>query len=89
MPKTMFSNGFEVGHTKEAFCLIFKFQNPDGNIVETTYVVISPSGTKTLIQLLQAEMEDYEKEHGQVETWKPTGNPTPNSQSYNSKKYVA
>jgi hypothetical protein len=83
----MFCNSFEVGHSKEAVCLIFKFQSPDGNIVETAYVAISPSGVKTLIEQLAAEMKDYEKEHGQVETWKIAGNPDSNSQSENANKY--
>jgi len=87
MTKTLFCNSFEVGHNKEAFCLIFKFQSPDGHIVETTYVAISPSGAKTLIEQLSAEMKDYETEHGQVEPWKTAGNPGSNSQSDNAEKY--
>jgi len=87
MPKTLFCNSFEIGHSKEAFCLIFKFQSPDGNIVETAYVTISPSGTKTLIQLVQAEMEAYEKEHGKIEPWKTSGNSDSNSQSESATKY--
>jgi len=84
----LFCNSFEVGHSKEAFCMVFKFQGPDGNIVEVTYVAMSPSGAKTLIEQLAAEMKDHEKEHGQVETWKTTGNPNANSQG-ESKRYVA
>jgi len=87
MPRTLFCNNFEVGHNKEAFCLTFKFQSPDGNIVETAYVMIGPSGTKTLIQLVQAEMEAYEKEHGQVKPWKTSENSDPNSRSGNAEKY--
>jgi len=81
MPKTLFCNNFEIGHNKEAFCLIFKFQSPDGNIVESAYVTISPSGTKTFMQLVKAEMEAYEKKHGQVEPWKSAENLDSHSQS--------
>jgi len=83
MPKTLFCNGFEVGHSKEAFCLIFKYMSPDGTIVESVYIAISPAGAKTLIEQLVAEMKDYEKEHGQVETWNKAGKPNnpPNSQN--------
>jgi len=87
MPKSLFCNNLEIGHNKEAFCLIFKFQSPDGKIVETAYVTISPSGTKTLIQLVQAEMEAYEKEHGKVEPWKTAENQESNSQKNNAEKY--
>jgi len=88
-PETLFCNSFEIGHNKEAFCLIFKFQNPNGEIVKTVYITISPSGAKTLIEQLTAEMKDYEKEHGSVEPW---GNPTVLKalvQNHNSEKYVA
>jgi len=81
MPKTLFCNSFEVGHNKEAFCLVFKFQSPDGNIVETAYVAMGPPGTKTFIEQLAAEMKDYEKEHGPVEPWKPVKNQNLNNQS--------
>jgi len=87
MPKVLFCNSFEVGHNKEAFCLIFKFQGPNGNTVEATYVAVSPPGTKTLLEQLIAEMNDYEKEHGKVEPWKTAGNPDSNSQSENANKY--
>lgn len=86
MPKSLFCNSFEVGNNKEAFCLIFKFQSPNGNTVETAYVAVSPSGTKTLIENLLAEMKDYEQKYGQVETWK-VGNPDSNSQSEKTNKY--
>jgi len=87
MPKTLFCNGFEVGHNKEVFCLIFKFQSPDGNIVETAYVAMTPPGAKTLTQQLEAEMKDYEKENGQVEPWKTSGNPDSNSKGENAERY--
>jgi len=89
MPKVLFCNSFEVGHSKEAFCLIFKFQGPNGNTVEATYVAVSPPGTKTLIDQLAAEMKDYEKEHGQVEPWKTEGKPNSNGQSQNANPLVS
>jgi len=88
MPKTLFCNSFEVGHNKEVFCLVFKFQGPDGSIVETAYVTISPPGTKTLIEQLVVEMKDHEKEHGAVEPWKMSGNTDPKTgPSSNANKY--
>jgi len=88
MPKTLFCNGFEVGHNAEVFCLIFRFQSPNGSIVETAYVVISPSGAKTLEGQLSAEMKDYEQEHGTVEPWKSGVNPNSNAQGENTKYRV-
>jgi len=85
--RVLYCNSFEVGHSKEAFCLVFKFQSPEGNTVDTVYVTIGPSGTKTLIQLLQAEMEAYQKEYGLVEPWKAVKNPDSNSQSENTNKF--
>jgi len=88
MPKSLFCNSFEVGHSKEAFCLVFKFQGPDGSIIETAYVTISPPGSKTLIEQLAAEMKDYEQAHGPVEPWKTSETPnSKNSQSSNAEKY--
>jgi len=89
MPKTLFCNSFEVGHSKEAFCLIFKFQGPNGKSVDATYVAVSPSGTKTLIDQLTAEMKDYEKEHGKVDPWKTEGKPNSSGQSQNANPLVS
>lgn len=84
--KTLYCNSFEVSHSKEAFCLILKFESPDG-YTETVYVTLSPAGAKTLVQLVEKEMEDYEKEHGEVESW-ITPNPAPPKPS-NAKVYVS
>jgi len=87
MPKTLFANGLEAGHGKEAFCIAFKFLSSDGNVIDIVHVAISPSGTKTLLNLLGAEMRDYEREHGQVEPWKQAVNTDSNSQSNSAEKY--
>jgi len=82
MPKSsIFCNGFEVGHSKEAFCILFKFLGPNGDTIEVAYVTISPSGTKTLLAQLAEDMKDYEKEHGQVETWNKAGNSNSSGQT--------
>jgi hypothetical protein len=87
MPKSLFCNSFEVGHNREAFCLIFKFQGPDGNVVETAYVAVSPSGAKTLSEQFIAEMNEYQRRYGNVEAWKTAGNSNPTSQGENAEKY--
>jgi len=77
MPNIIYCNSFEVSHTKEAFCMIIKFQKPDGSEI-CFYVVTSPQGCKTLLNVLAAEMTEYEKEFGKVEPWnapKNSGNP--------------
>jgi len=86
--RTIYCNNVEIGHSKEAFCLIFRFQGPNGNIVDEVHVAIGPNGTKTLVELLEAEMKDYEREHGTVEPWGKK-QPTENSTALNCKKYVA
>jgi len=87
MPKTLFANGLEAGHTKEAFIIVFKFLSSDGSIIDIIHLAISPSGTKTLLNILDAEMKDYEREHGQVEPWKQAENTNSNSLSSNAEKY--
>jgi hypothetical protein len=88
--KVSYCNNVEIGHSKEAFCLIFRFQGPNGNIIEEIHMAIGPQGTKTLVELLELEMKDYEREHGTVEPWgkQPSGNPS-KTQNSNSEKYVA
>jgi len=87
--KVSYCNNIEVGHNKEAFCLILRFQGPNGNIVDEVHVAIGPNGTKTLIDLLEAEMKDYEKEHGTVEPWGKQTPANPTTKNSNSEKYVA
>jgi len=77
MPDVIYCNSFEVSHTKEVFCMIFKFQKPDGTEIPI-YVVMSPQGCKTILNLTTAEMAAYETEYGKVEPWnapKNAGNP--------------
>jgi len=88
MPKILFSNSLEVGHNKEVFCLVFKFQSPNGTIVESIYITVSPSGAKTLIELLTAEITQYQKEHGPVEAWKSKNNPNSNNDKENTEYRV-
>ena len=64
--KTLFCNGFETSHTKEVFLLTFRFAAPDGK-EETVYIVVSPTGTATLHELLGKEIESYVKEYGNIE----------------------
>jgi len=78
MPNVIYCNSFEVSHCKEAFCMVFKFQKPDGSGEVSIYVVMSPQGCKTILNLTTAEMAAYETEHGKVEAWgspKNTGSP--------------
>jgi hypothetical protein len=67
MPKVLPANSVEVSHNKEAFCLVFKFQSPDGH-QDAVYISISPAGAQTTIDLMNKEMQDYEKEIGQAVT---------------------
>jgi len=90
MGKASYCNNIEVGHGKEAFLLILKFQGPEGNIIDEVHVAIGPNGTKTLIELLDQEMKDYEKQYGPVEPWgKQPANPPNKTQNSNSGQYVA
>lgn len=75
------ANAVEVARNKEAFSLIFKFQSPDGH-QEAVYIVISPSGAKTTVDLLNKEVQDYEKEAGTITPW-ITQNHSNNSTSPN------
>jgi len=86
--RTIYCNNVEIGHSKEAFCLILRFQGPNRNIVDEVHVAIGPNGTKTLIELLEAEMNDYEQKYGTVEPWGKQPR-TPTNQNSNSEKYVA
>jgi len=73
--KSLFCNSFEIGHTKEAVILILRFESPDG-YKESVYVIISPAGATVLNEHLGKEVEDYVKEHGQIDmgTWKKPSN---------------
>jgi len=64
----LYCNSFEVSHNKEVFCLILKFQKPDGGEIPI-YVVINPQGCKTLLNGLTEQMTSYESENGKVEAW--------------------
>jgi hypothetical protein len=79
--KVLFCNSFEVGHTKEAFILILRFESPDG-YKESIYVCISPAGATVLNEHLGKEILDYVKEHGKiaVDVWKRQGNNNSNAQ---------
>lgn len=82
--KVLYCNSFEVSSSKEAFCMVFKFQKPDGSGEVSIYVVMSPQGCKTVLNLTATEMTAYETEHGKVEAWnapKNTGNPNGKNQS--------
>jgi hypothetical protein len=77
----MYCNSFEVSHNKEAFCMIFKFQKPDGSEIRI-YVVTSPQGCKTLLNVTAAEMTEYETQYGKVEAWgSPKNTSTPNAKN--------
>jgi len=80
MPDTIYCNSFEISHSKEAFCMVFKFQKPDGSGEISLYVVMSPQGCKTILNLTAAEMNAYETEFGKVEPWNaPKNSGTPNN----------
>jgi hypothetical protein len=66
--KVLLANAVEVSHNKETFCLIFRFQSPDGQ-VETVYIVLTPPGGKTAADLLGREIQLYEKEAGAITPW--------------------
>jgi hypothetical protein len=72
--KVLPANAVEVSHNKEAFCLVFRFQAPDGH-QEAVYISISPAGAQTTVDLMSKEIQDYEKETGQAVTAWPV-NPT-------------
>ena len=73
--KVLFCNSFEIGHTKEAFILVFRFESPDG-YKETVYVAISPAGVTVLNETLGKEITEYVKEHGSIaaDVWKTQKN---------------
>ena len=87
--KTLFCNSFEIGHTKEAFILILRFESPDG-YKETVYVTISPAGATVLDEHLGKELEEYVKEHGKIDlgTWK-TSNTNNGSTAQDAPKYLS
>lgn len=77
--KVLPANAVEVSHNKEAFCLIFRFQSPDGR-QEVVYISISLAGARTTAALIDREIRDYEKETGLVvHAW----DMSPNSQTKN------
>jgi hypothetical protein len=84
--KTLYCNSFEVSHSKEAFCLILKFESPDGH-VEVVYATMSPSGAKSLLNIISKQMSHYEKEHGKVKSW--ITNPTSTEKPNKAKVYVS
>ena len=88
LAKTLFCNSLEVGHTKEAFILILRFESPDG-YREAVYVSISPAGATVLNEHLGKELEEYVKKHGQIEmgTWKRTTNT--NNGNADAPKYLS
>jgi len=81
MPDVIYCNSFEVSHNKEAFCMIFKFQKPDGGGEISIYVVVSPQGCKTILNLTTEEMTAYETQYGKVEAWNVPKNTGPNSKN--------
>jgi hypothetical protein len=80
--KIIYCNNLAVhrDHESESFCLVLGFAGPDGK-AEAIYIVISPSGAKTLTKYVADELNEYEAEHGEVKTWKPikekTSDPNP------------
>jgi len=82
MPKILPSNAVEVSHNKETFCLIFRFQSPDGH-VEAVYIVISPAGAKTTADLLGKEIQEYEKQAGTITPWTVQNHNSTDSTSQN------
>jgi hypothetical protein len=67
-PKVLPANGIEVSHNKDGFCLIFRFQTPDG-LQEAVYIAISPAGAKTALEMLGKDIQVYEKEAGPITAW--------------------
>lgn len=68
MPKVVLpANVVEVSHNKEAFCIIFRFQSPDGH-QEAVYISISPAGARTTQNLISKEIEAFERETRQAVT---------------------
>jgi len=76
-----------VGHTKEAFILVFRFESPDG-YKETVYVCISPAGAVVLNETLGKEIAEYAKKHGNivVDAWKTQ---KPNNNDAKDAKYLS
>ena len=75
MPKVLYCNAVEASHNREAFCLVFRFQAPDGH-QESVYISISPAGAKITVDLINKEIADYEKET--APTVAPWGTVEPN-----------
>lgn len=70
--KIIYCNNLAVhrDHESESFCLVLGFAGPDGK-AEAIYVIISPSGAKTLTKYVADELNRYETNHGEVKIWEP------------------
>lgn len=67
--ETLPCNALQVTHSKESFSLVFTYEAPDRR-TKSVYVSISPSGAKTLMDLVAAEVSAFEKEqHVVVKAW--------------------
>jgi hypothetical protein len=67
--KSIYCNSIMVSHSSEFFLLTFSFETPDGHR-DSVYITISPSGAKTLIEMVAREIDLYSAEHGKIEdTW--------------------
>ena len=67
--KAIPANSVEVGFNEETFCFTFRFISPDGQQQDVVYVVISAAGAQTTHQLLEKQIEDYRKKHGEITAW--------------------
>jgi hypothetical protein len=87
--RTIYCDNFEIGHSKEAFCLIIRFHGANGKVVDEVHVVTGPQGAKSLLNCLKLEIEDYERENGPVEPWGNQHNTQNTATAQNTEKYVA
>ena len=72
--KGVYSNLMIIGHTKEEFCL--DFVNTFNPPILTSRVLMSPGHIKRMIKALEVNMEQYEKQFGEIEAAKEPETPS-------------
>ncbi len=67
VPKSLYANHFEVGHTAFEFVIDFGQRYAGGHAACHTRIVTSPTYARALLQTLSDAMSEYHKRFGEVE----------------------